>query len=344
MDAQVKRKLLIFSVLILFIFVIGLFGSMGNAYAADRSQPATKQLSWNDWVKELRSQAIAEGISPQVFDDAFKGLRPDRRTLNLEKSQPEKRLTYLKYRNSRGSKYRIHLGKQMYKKHGDTLNAVGQSYGVDPCYILSFWGLESAYGTYMGNFPVIKSLATLAYKSHTPKRQKFFRNELILALGILQEGHVTNNNFKGEWAGASGHPQFLPSSWRKFAVDYNQDGNKDIWRTKEDAFASIANYLVGNGWETGGQWGVQVNMPRGMDESLLGYKTHKTVADWQAMGVHPVNGQSFPAADKRAYLIEPYGGPAYLVFNNFRVIMRYNNSTFYAGTVAYIADSICQRR
>jgi membrane-bound lytic murein transglycosylase B len=192
----------------------------------------------------------------------------------------------------------------------------------------------------MGNFPVIKSLATLAYDS---KRQAFFRKELFLALHILNDGHVTLDRFKGEWAGASGQPQFLPSSWVKYAVDYDGDGRKDIWESKPDVFASIANYMKINGWKTGEQWAIYVKLPAGFDMKLEGKSTIKPVSEWNALGVRTTTGEPLPHQDWQASLVQPNGGPVFLAYPNYKMILRYNNSIYYAGAIGYLADKICQR-
>ncbi len=296
--------------------------------------------SWNKWLGELRQDALAEGITPQLFDKAFQNVRPSRRVKSYSRSQPEHRLTFAKYRRTRASKYRILLGKRNYKKYHRLLNEVGNEFGVDPCFIVSLWGMETSYGSFMGKFPVIKSLATLAYDS---KRKKFFRKELLLALHIVNQGHVSLYDYKGEWAGASGQPQFLPSSFSRYAVDYDRDGKKDIWRTKADVFASIANYLKNKGWHTGEPWAVEVRLPRNFDMSQEGKKIRKPVTEWQRLGVTMPNGRALPYQNLEASIVKPYGGPAFLAFRNFRVIMRYNNSTYYAGSIGYMADKICKR-
>lgn len=302
--------------------------------------PIYARSNWHQWVSELRSEALSQGISAEVFDDAFRNIRPSRRVKSYSRSQPEHRLTFNKYRRTRASKYRILMGKKAYKKYQGILDDVGRDFGVDPCFIVSIWGMETSYGTFMGNFPVIKSLATLAYDS---KRKEFFRKQLIYALHIVNDGHVNLYDFKGEWAGASGQPQFLPSSWFNYAVDYDRDGRKDIWHTKADVFASIANYLKQKGWQHGEPWAIQVRLPRGFDDSLEGKKTVKPVSEWAKMGVRTERGNPLPYQNLEASIIKPYGGPSFLAFKNFRVIMRYNNSTYYAGSIGYMADKICKR-
>lgn len=306
------------------------------------SQDVLAKPSWHQWVSELREEAVNDGISPQLFDRIFDKIpAPNRRVLRYDKSQPEKRLTYDKYQRTRGSKYRIAMGKRMYKKYRPLLEQVGDDFGVNPCFIVSLWGMETSYGNFMGKFPVIRSLATLAYDS---RRSAFFRKQLIVALRIVNDGHVSLSQFKGEWAGASGQPQFLPTSWNKYAVDYDRDGRKDIWTTRADVFASIANYLKGHGWKTGQPWAIKVQVPHRFDKALEGKRITKSVREWNALGVRTQSGQPLPFQDLEASVIQPYGGPTFLAFNNYKVLLRYNNSIYYAGTIGYMAEQICKVR
>ncbi|KTD17837.1 lytic murein transglycosylase [Legionella jordanis] len=299
------------------------------------------QQSWNSWVAEVRKEALEQGISPTVFDAAFADIHePSRQVKGLARSQPEHRLTFNKYLHSRADNYRIVMGRKNYAKNKEILEDVGQHFGVDPCFIVSFWGMESSYGTYMGNFPVIKSLATLAYDSN---RRDFFRKQLFLGLRILNEGHVPLERFKGEWAGASGQPQFLPSSWVEYAVDYDGDGRKDIWGSKTDVFASIANYMKKNGWQANQPWAIEVKLPPKFDMNLQGKSITKPVSEWNALGVRTVNGDSLPYPELTASIVQPNGGPVFLAFPNYKMILRYNNSIYYAGAIGYMADRICNR-
>jgi membrane-bound lytic murein transglycosylase B len=296
--------------------------------------------SWKEWVGDVRKEALAQGISAHVFDAAFAGINePSRQIKGFMHSQPEQRLTFMKYRTTRADNYRIAIGRKQYKRNKEILEAVAKDYGVNPCFIVSFWGMETSYGSYMGNFPVVKALATLAYDS---KRQEFFRKELFIALRILNEGHVSLEDFKGEWAGASGQPQFLPSSWMKYAVDYEGTGHRDIWKSKPDVFASIANYMKQNGWRTGEPWAIQVKLPKNFDMKLEGKKTIKSVSDWNALGVRTEQGVPLPYQELQGSIIQPYGGPTFLAFPNYRMILRYNNSIYYAGAIGYMADKICE--
>jgi len=300
-----------------------------------------KSESWSSWLSNLKQEAVADGIDPVFFDQTFRGVTPNRRVIHFDKTQPEKRLTYLKYRNTRADAFRIRLGQSQFKKHKALLTKIGYSYGVDPCLITSFWGMESSYGRFMGGFDVIKSLATLSYDG---RRSEFFRNELLLALHILQEGHVSRAKFKGEWAGASGQPQFLPSSWSSFAVDYDNNGRKDIWNNYGDIFASIANYMLKHGYKANQPWSVQVTVPKGFDKDLMGLKIKKSLKKWLALGVKLKTPDKMPKKNLEASLLDPHGGPYFLVCHNFNVIMTYNHSIYYAGTIGYMADRICKRK
>jgi membrane-bound lytic murein transglycosylase B len=299
------------------------------------------QQNWSSWLSQVREQALADGIPPTILDQAFADVHePSRTVRSLARSQPEHRLTFSKYLHSRADTYRIIMGRKHYAKNKELLENIGKEFGVDPCFIVSFWGMESSYGSYMGNFPVIKSLATLAYDS---KRQDFFRKELFLALHILKDGHVSLANFKGEWAGASGQPQFLPSSWVRFAVDYDRDGRKDIWSSKPDVFASIANYMKQNGWQTGEPWAVTVKLPPNFDMNLEGKATVKPASEWNALGVRTEKGEPLPYQNLQASIVQPNGGPVFLAYPNYKMILRYNNSIYYAGAIGYMADKICNR-
>lgn len=297
--------------------------------------------AWDSWVADIRTQALEQGISPALFDKAFDSIRePSRSVKNLAKRQPEHRLTYLKYRNTRVDNYRIVIGRKRYKQYRDLINQIAREYGVDPCFIVSFWGMETSYGSFMGSFPVIKSLATLAYDSN---RKSFFKKQLFYALRIVNDGHVSLKDYKGEWAGASGQPQFLPSSFMKFAVDYDNDGRKDIWKSKPDVFASIANYMKQNGWQKGEPWAIRVKLPSNFNNKLEGKRIVKSVRDWNAMGVRTQSGKQLPYQNLTASIIKPYGGPVFLAFSNYKMILRYNDSIYYAGAIGYMADEICRR-
>ena len=297
--------------------------------------------STNLWLIELKQEALAEGISAEIFDQMLANWKPRVAVVKLDRNQPEKRITFEKYRKTRANKSRVIYGHRAWKKQGHKIAAIAKDYKVDPCIVASIWGIETSYGNYMGKFPVIESLATLAYDG---RRADFFRKELLLALHIVNDGHVSPNKFVGEWAGGSGHPQFLPSSWVEYAKDHDQDGKKDIWTNLEDVFASISNYIYQNGWQLGQPIAVVVELDKSVDKGLLGFSNSHKLAFWQKVGVRAKNGGALPYSNDKLALIQLEGGPLILAYPNFRVIMRYNYSVYYAGTVTYLADKICNRQ
>jgi len=297
--------------------------------------------SWQSWLAQIKEEAKQKGIRQSIIDAAFMDVhQPSQKVKSFAKNQPEKRLTYNAYRKTRVDDYRIAIGRKRYDQNKVWIDQIGRNYGVDPCFVMSFWGLETSYGGYMGTFPVVQALTTLAYDSN---RKDFFRNELFLALQILNEGHVQLAQFKGEWAGASGHPQFLPSSWMRYAVDFDGDGKKDIWNSKQDALASIANYMKMNGWQANQPWAVFVKLPKNFDMSLEGKSVTKTAKEWDDMGVRTTQGEHLPYSNLPTSIIKPYGGPVFLAYPNYRMILKYNNSIYYAGSIGYLADKICRR-
>lgn len=301
---------------------------------------ATAKPSWNAWVSQFRTEAIADGIEPSFFDQIFRDLQPNPQVMHFDRTQPEKRLSYEKYVHTRASSDRIAIGRREFQRNRALLEKIGREFQVDPCMIVSLWGMESSYGKFMGGFPVIRSLATLAYDN---RRADFFRSQLKQALHIVSDGHVSLANFKGEWAGASGQPQFLPSSWYKYAVDYDGDGKKDIWFSLPDVFASIANYLKMNGWRKGEPVMAFVQLPSSFNSNLSGRETEKSVQAWESMGIHSAQGGALPLPNASVSVFEPNGGRPFVAYNNFRVILTYNNSIYYAGAINYMANEICRR-
>lgn len=320
-----KRALMQFTLAL--VLVLGLLSQAG---AED---------TWQAWVQEFRAEAINDGIKPAVFDSVFSGIPgPNPTVLKYYHSQPERRLTFLEYRQTRANSQRIQAGRKEYQKNKTLLNSIHQRYGVDACVVVALWGLETEYGHFMGNFSVPNSLATLAYASN---RKNFFRHELLRALHMIQDKEVSLNEFKGEWAGASGYPQFLPSSWYKYAVDYSGSGRKNIWTNLADGLASIANYLAKNGWRSSEPWAVEVVLPQNFDDALLGKATVQPISAWRNRGVKIKEG-AWPAADLSASIIRPGSeGPYLMIFNNFKVLQTWNDSNYYVSTVGYLADQIC---
>ena len=235
---------------------------------------------------------------------------------------------------------RIDTGRQLAATHAELLEAIETAYGVDRHILVAIWGVESAYGTEMGSRNVVRSLATLAMAD--ARRAPFWTRELIAALRMLQDGAVQPEKFVGSWAGAMGHTQFIPSTYNARAVDFDKDGRRDIWETVADALASSANYLRASGWVAGRPWGFEVTLPPGFDFAWSAPRRTRTLAEWQAAGVKAVAARGDPASELPLELILPAGarGPAFLVTGNFRVLLKYNQSTSYALAVGHLADRI----
>jgi membrane-bound lytic murein transglycosylase B len=298
---------------------------------------------FSSWLEELRQEARTVGISESTLHEALDNLDPIPRVIELDRRQPEFTQTFWRYLDSRVTEKRIERGRTLLKKHKGLFDTIERRYGVQPRFLVAFWGLETNFGDYLGSFSVIGSLATLA---HDPRRSDFFRSELLAALSIIDDGHISAANMLGSWAGAMGQPQFMPSTFVRYAVDGDSDGRQDIWYTLPDVFASAANFLSESGWQGDKTWGREVKIPSDFNLELTGKKVKKTLAAWQNLGVRKITGQDLPKVDIEASLILPAGhaGPAFLVYNNFHTILRWNRSDFYAIAVGYLADRIIGRR
>ncbi len=278
--------------------------------------------------------ARERGVTRATFDLAFRGLTPDPRVIAVTKREPEYGKPIGAYVDAIASKSRIADGKRKAVQWTDTLGRVEKQYGVDRAIVLSLWGIESSFGEEKDRWDVIRSLATLVQADYRPE---LFRDELLTALKILQDGHIARENMRGSWAGAMGQPQFMPSSFYTYAVDFSGDGRRDIWTNVPDVLASIANYLRKSGWNTGAPWGVEVSIPQHFDFM----QSRGTSREWTARGVNRVDGNALPEMGL-AYLLFPSGaqGPAFLVSENFNVIKAYNNSDVYALAVGHLADRL----
>lgn len=302
--------------------------------------PAYAAEDWSTWLNGVKAEARQNGVSEDILNQALGGIKPIPRVIELDRKQPEGTMTFAKYKKNVISDTRIRKGRILLKEHAAALKKASDKFGVPPQYIVALWGVETSFGEYTGGFKVVPALATLA---HDGRRSKFFRTELMNALKILNEGHIQPINMKGSWAGAMGQNQFMPSSFHAFAIDGNGDGKRDIWGTLDDVFASTANYLSKSGWKEDQKWGRAVKLPQGFPKALSSLKIKKSLAEWKNMGVTLPNGSAIPTADgMMASIVTPGGldGPAYLVYDNYRVIMRWNKSTYFATSVGLIADSI----
>ena len=321
-----------------FMMIISFAGLM---MAAQVSTAKATADTFPQWLNEFRQEAISEGISGATIQAALTNVEYLPRVIELDRKQPEGRMTFAEYEKKIVSQIRIDQGRAMLRKHRALLDHVSEHYGVQPQYIVALWGVETSYGKITGNFSIIDSLATLA---HDGRRGEFFKGELVKALKIIDQGHISAAAMKGSWAGAMGQSQFMPSSFLAYAEDFNADGRRDIWSTQEDVFASIANYLARSGWKGDERWGRLVSVPQTIDQAILGRETKLTLAQWSAKGVTLPNGGALPMVDDmRASLVAPDGFPGgaiYLTYGNYDVTMKWNRSTYFATSVGLLADHI----
>jgi membrane-bound lytic murein transglycosylase B len=345
----IKRRLarLQLSFLIVFVTVFS------HQLSVAQDSPSVSDPDFQPWLQALIIEARAAGISDTIIEQALLGVTPIPQVVSNDRNQAEFVETLAMYLEKRVTAWRINTGRERMARHAELLDRVSAQYGVSPRFIVAIWGIETNYGSFTGGTDVIRALVTLAYD---PRRAAYFRAELLAALQILQDGHITHTDMKGSWAGAMGQSQFMPSSFRDFAVDFDGDGRRDIWTTEADVFASIANYLAGAGWREGERWGREVQIPADYHERaqqwqqvdvsyscsvLRRHTVQLAVDDWQMHGVRQTSGADLPSADIPASIVFPDGaeGPAFLTYPNFRAILRYNCANNYALAVAKLADS-----
>jgi membrane-bound lytic murein transglycosylase B len=296
-------------------------------------------VTFAGFVAELRTEARRVGISAGTLDRALAGLAPNAKVLERDRHQPEFTMTWAQYRALLITGKRIDAGRAAVSDDRSLLSAVQGRFGVGPAPVTGIWGLESTFGTQIGDFHVVDALATLAWDG---RRAGFFRPELIAALKILDHGDVTPARMTGSYAGAMGQPQFMPTSYLRYAVDFTGDGRRDIWTSRADVLASIANYLAQSGWRAGETWGQAVILPAGFDTGATGREVRRPLADWARQGVRPVDGRWRATADTSTSVLLPdgAGGEAFAVYPNFAAIRRYNPSDFYALAVGLLGDSL----
>ena len=312
----------------------------GNAACASPGQPLTSdKAAYQKFVKEFRTVASHAGIPKSLYDRAFRGLTPDPEVIERNNRQPEFVLPPSHYMALVVTDTRIRAGRNKLSEYTAELDGIETEYGVDRHVLVSIWGMETSYGTLRGKRNVIRSLSTLGYKG---RRARFGRKQLLAALKILKAGDITLDRMTGSWAGAMGHTQFIPTSYAAYAVDFTGDGRRDIWDTPQDALASAANYLRGNGWVSGRPWGHEVVLPERFDAGLAGRKHERAIRQWQRLGLRRADGRALPYLEDRAYLYLPAGrgGPAFLLRRNFRSIMRYNPAHKYALAVGHLANRL----
>lgn len=303
-----------------------------------RAHPA-ETPDFADWLAAFGARAVAGGVPEALVARAFRGVRYDAEVVRRDRNQNEFTKTIWEYLNTAVSDARVVNGKAALQRNQALIRQIESKYGVDGRILVAIWGLESAYGGFRGTDSTIQSLATLAFDA---RRRGFFEDQLMEALRILHAGHVTPERMRGSWAGAMGHMQFMPTSFRDHAVDWTGDGKRDIWGDDPaDALASAAAYLKANGWTKGQPWGVEVRLPKGFDYKLANRAILKRPGDWAALGVTGWDGA--PVADHgMASVLLPAGaeGAAFMIFDNFEVLESYNTADAYVIGVGHLGDRI----
>jgi membrane-bound lytic murein transglycosylase B len=325
------------------ILAFGLF--LTTTTLAFVSSAVAEDKSFDQWLSEFKIEAKSLGISQIVLDAALSNSVSIKRVIELDRKQPEFTMTFETYMGKVVSQTRIKKAKAKLIEHDALLAEISKKYGVQKRFIVTFWGVETNFGQYLGSFNVPNSLATLA---HDGRRSAYFRKELLNALKILEEGHIAPDKMKGSWAGAMGQCQFMPSSFLSYAVDWDGDGKRDIWATKADVFASTANYLAKAGWRDDVTWGRKVVLPRdfsmnGKDaKALADAKTPVKLPIWAKAGVRNADGEALPTKNLTARLVMPAGsdGPAFLVYSNFDSILDWNRSNYYALAIGHLSDKL----
>lgn len=295
--------------------------------------------AFNAWLIGFARQAEAAGVSPITLQQVLPQIDLDESVIELDRKQPEGKTTFAGYLRNTMPAFRIQKARRLYDEYADTLAAISAQTGVPSAIIVSLWGMESSFGANTGDYEVLDSLATLAYEG---RRAKFFRRELIEALKIIEEERLDPSLLLGSWAGALGQCQFMPSTFRRYAVDYNLDGHRDIWGDESDVLASIAHYLRSEGWKAGQPWGREVKVTRRLPKSQTGLKVKHNLGVWSKKGVRGLSGQKLENNGLSASLVQPDGasGRSFLVYDNFRALMRWNRSTYFATSVGLLANQI----
>ncbi len=310
----------------------------GLAAALATRRAYAQAQDFKAWLQDLKSEARGAGIGQTTLDDALDNIAPLDRVVELDRKQPEFTITFQQYMLRVVNDARVERGKRLLEEHKALLAEVSAKFGVQPRFIVSLWGIETDFGRLTGGFPVIAALATLAFEG---RRAAFFRKELLNALRIVDQGHIRAGDMIGSWAGAMGQSQFMPSSFLSYAVDYNGDGKRDIWTTLPDVFASIANYLGKSGWNADQSWGRAAQLPAGFEPNFVTLDVKKPLAEWVKLGVRRSDGGPLPDRPFDASIIKPGdGGDAFVVYDNYRVIMKWNRSQYFATAVGTLADRI----
>ncbi|TVS12973.1 MAG: lytic murein transglycosylase [Wenzhouxiangella sp.] len=322
------------NVLKLHVFVLMLLiGAVATADADDGAQGFAACLD------ELAAFARSQGIPGALADEVLAELKFQPRVIELDRAQPEFQQTFAAYLRGRVSSARIEQGRRLLARHRELLDGLTREYGVPGHYLIALWGMESDFGGFTGRTPILDSLATLACDA---RRSAFFRDELMTALRLVERESLEPSDMLGSWAGAMGQTQFMPSAYYAHAVDGDGDGRIDLWGSPADALASGANLLHSLGWNRGQRWGREVSLPAEFAFEKSGFEQPRALAEWAELGVRRADGAALPIADLSARLLLPMGhaGPAFLVYDNFDVLLGWNRSSSFAIAVGHLADRI----
>ncbi len=316
----------------------GLSGSSGHPLMTAEAIRAAV-ADFPNCLERLWPEAARRGVSRTTFVNHVAWLTPDLRIMDLLDAQPEFTKSIWDYLDVLVGEERIRMGKEIIARHQAIFEQVEKTYGVDRHVIAAIWGVESRYGSMVGDRPVLRSTATLACVG---RRQNYFRDEFLATLEILHRGDVRPEQLKGSWAGAFGHTQFMPTSFKRYAVDFDGDGRRDVVDSIPDVIASTANNLKKDGWVPDQPWGYEVALPSGFDYLLVDRERQFTVGEWESFGLRRPEGRPFPDRDNRAFLLLPAGvqGPAFLLTSNFDVLMKYNPAEAYVLAVGHLADRL----
>jgi membrane-bound lytic murein transglycosylase B len=290
-------------------------------------------------IERLQQQARNAGVSENTTVDILGKVKPLPKILGYDRNQPEFVQTFTGYFSKRVTNWRVNKGREKLAEHREFLSKLTQQYGVPAHYLISFWGLETNFGGIKGKIPTIAALTTLACDQ---RRSDYFSGELVQALLLLERENLDPKDMIGSWAGAMGHTQFMPTAYMKYAKDGDADGKVDLWNNELDALASAANFLQNLGWKTGFRWGREVLLPEGFNYQLAGKSQPQPLSFWSQQKITQVSGRTLGSNNLEAALLIPAGhtGSAFMIYPNFDVILRWNNSEYYGIAVGHLADRI----
>jgi membrane-bound lytic murein transglycosylase B len=339
------RLIIIATTVVISVGSVSAYALQSSAEVSNESELATdvaqddSAQSFKQCIAGLQQQAAAAGLSEHTVNTVLAHVTHLPKILEYDRNQPEFVQTFSGYFAARVTPWRINKGRELLAKHRDFLHKLNQEYGIPAQYLVAFWGLETNFGSIKGKMPILDSLATLACDE---RRSAFFSAELLQALRLVERENLAIDGMVGSWAGAMGHTQFMPSAYLRYAKDGDNDGKVDLWNSELDALASAANFLQQLGWQPGFRWGREVLLPANFDYQLAGKSNPQSLGFWRKAGISTTTGKALPDSDVPAALLIPAGhtGSAFLVYSNFDVILRWNNSEYYGIAVGHLADRI----